>query len=59
MVERSPWSRTYTIRVVVVSKLKDWVEIPDNLRIEAGGDYSAENTIMEDMSVNRARGAKI
>ena len=34
------------------------VEIPDRdvSRIEAGGDYSPENTIMEDMSVNRARG---
>ena len=28
----------------------------DVSRIEAGGDYSPENTIMEDMSVNRARG---
>ena len=35
------------------------VEIPDRdvSRIEAGGDYSPENTIMEDMSVNRSRGA--
>jgi len=34
------------------------VEIPDRdvSRIEAGGDYSPENTIMEDMSVNRSRG---
>ena len=34
-------------------------EIPDRdvSRIEAGGDYSAENTIMEDMSINRSRGA--
>ena len=32
--------------------------IPDRdvSRIEAGGDYSPENTIMEDMSVNRSRG---
>ncbi len=35
------------------------VEIPDRdvSRIEAGGDYSPKNTIMEDMSVNRSRGA--
>ena len=34
------------------------IEISDRdvSRIEAGGDYSPENTIMEDMSVNRARG---
>ena len=34
-------------------------EVPDRdvSRIEAGGDYSADNTIMEDMSVNRSRGA--
>ena len=34
------------------------VEIPDRdvSRIEAGGDYSPENTIMEDMSINRSRG---
>ena len=36
----------------------EW-QIPDRdvSRIEAGGDYSAENTIMEDMSVNRSRQA--
>ena len=34
------------------------IEISDRdvSRIEAGGDYSPENTIMEDMSVNRSRG---
>lgn len=36
----------------------EW-QIPDRdvSRIEAGGEYSAENTIMEDMSVNRSRQA--
>ena len=29
----------------------------DCSRIKAGGDYSVDNTIMEDMSANRARGA--
>ena len=72
IASKGEWSAHEAYDHLVPDTLKDnpdevtaWMDgspelhIPDRdvSRIEAGGDYSADNTIMEDMSVNRARGA--
>ena len=72
IASKGEWSAHEAYDHLVPDTLKDnpdevlaWMDgspelnIPDRdvSRIEAGGDYSTDNTIMEDMSVNRARGA--
>lgn len=71
IASKGEWTATEAYDHLVPDTLKDnpkevkaWMDgnedigVPDRdcSRIEAGGEYSADNTVMEDMSINRARG---